>query len=124
MFEKFKDGQGNFKESLTCDVRGMLSLYEATHLRIHGEDILEEALSFTTSHLQSVAENSASPLSKQITHALRQPLHKNLPRLETKRYICSYQDHPLYNEVLLRFAKLDFNILQQQHQKELRDIAR
>ncbi|XP_022753968.1 (-)-germacrene D synthase-like [Durio zibethinus] len=123
MFEKFKDGQGNFKESLTCDVRGMLSLYEATHLRIHGEDILEEALAFTTTHLHSMAATSPSPLSEQISHALRQPLHKNLPRLEAKRYVSSYQEDSLHNEVLLRFAKLDFNILQQQHRKELRDIT-
>ncbi|WRX28422.1 Terpene synthase [Theobroma cacao] len=91
MFEKFKDNQGNFKESLTYDVRGMLSLHEATHLRVHGEDILEEALAFTTTHLQSVAATSASSLSKQISHALRQSLHKNLPRLEANRYIRSCQ---------------------------------
>ncbi|XVE80200.1 hypothetical protein DITRI_Ditri14bG0120600 [Diplodiscus trichospermus] len=124
MFDKFKDCQGNFKESLTCDIQGMLSLYEATHLRIHGEYILEEALAFTTTHLQSMAATLGSHLQQQISHALRQPLHKNLPRLEAKRYMCSYQEDSLHNEVLLRFAKLDFNILQQQHRKELRDIAR
>ncbi|EOY12839.1 Terpene synthase 21, putative isoform 3 [Theobroma cacao] len=102
----------------------MLSLYEATHLRVHGEDILEEALAFTTTHLQSVAATSASSLSKQISHALRQSLHKNLPRLEANRYIRSCQEDPLHNEVLLRFAKLDFNILQREHRKELCDIAR
>ena len=36
------------QESLNSDVRGMLSLYEATHLRVHGEDILDEALAFCT----------------------------------------------------------------------------
>ena len=43
MFNKFKDGKGHFKESLKTDVSGMLSLYEATHLGVHGEDILDEA---------------------------------------------------------------------------------
>ncbi|XP_048441589.1 (-)-germacrene D synthase-like [Pyrus x bretschneideri] len=54
MFNKFKDvNNAKFKESLTNDVVGLLSLYEATHLRVHGGDILEEALSFTTTHLES-----------------------------------------------------------------------
>ncbi|KAL4619518.1 hypothetical protein ACB092_06G084800 [Castanea dentata] len=64
IFNKFKDNEGNFKESLVHDVQGMLHLYEATHMRVHGEDIL------------------------------------------------------------LKFAKLDFNILQKQHQKELSHISR
>ncbi|BFG29331.1 hypothetical protein CerSpe_156050 [Prunus speciosa] len=53
IFNNFKDGDGKFKESLVNDVVGLLSLYEATHLRNHGEDILDEALTFTTTHLES-----------------------------------------------------------------------
>ncbi|KAL1352264.1 hypothetical protein HN51_016257 [Arachis hypogaea] len=33
------------------DVEGLLSLYEASHLRIHGEDILDENLPFTLNPL-------------------------------------------------------------------------
>ncbi|XVF70502.1 hypothetical protein PTKIN_Ptkin11bG0166900 [Pterospermum kingtungense] len=43
-FTKFKDEKGNFKASLTSDVRGLLELYEAAHLGVHGEEILEELL--------------------------------------------------------------------------------
>ena len=39
IFSKFKDNMGNFKESLVNDVKGMLSFYEATHMRVHGKDI-------------------------------------------------------------------------------------
>ncbi|KAF2315798.1 hypothetical protein GH714_040336 [Hevea brasiliensis] len=52
VFNKFKDSQGNVKDSLVNDHRGMLSMYEAMHLRVHGEDILDEALAFTTAHLE------------------------------------------------------------------------
>ena len=55
MFSKFKNGDGKFKESLVNDVVGLLSLYEAAHLMIRGEDVLEEALTFTTTHLESAA---------------------------------------------------------------------
>ena len=52
VFNKFKDNRVNFKESLIKDVRGMLSLYEATHVRVYGEDMLDETLKFTTIHLK------------------------------------------------------------------------
>lgn len=123
VFNKFKDSQGNFKDALVNDHRGMLSLYEATHLRVHGEDILEEALAFTTAHLESMV-SPGMPLAPQITHALKQPIRKGLPRLEARRYISIYEGESSCNPVLLSFAKLDFNILQKQHQKELSDIAK
>ncbi|KAE7997877.1 hypothetical protein FH972_002473 [Carpinus fangiana] len=63
MFTKFKNNKGNFKESLINDVQGMLSLYEAAHLRGHGEDILDEALVFTAIHLESVASHLSPPLA-------------------------------------------------------------
>ena len=57
MFNEFKDEKANFKKALVRDVRGMLGLYEAVHLRVNGEDILDEALAFTTTHLRSMVEH-------------------------------------------------------------------
>ncbi|KAL0459219.1 UNVERIFIED_CONTAM: 5-epiaristolochene synthase [Sesamum latifolium] len=42
---------GEFEETLTGDAKGLLSLYEAANVRIHGEDLLEDAVAFTTHHL-------------------------------------------------------------------------
>ncbi|TXG67320.1 hypothetical protein EZV62_008595 [Acer yangbiense] len=127
VFNKFKDSNGNFKESLVTDIKGMLSLYEATHLRVHGEDILEEALAFTTSHLESMAASQLinSPLlAEHVNGALNRPIRRGLQRLDARHYMSVYQEDPLHNKVLLTFAKLDFNILQNLHQKELSDISR
>ncbi|CAL9017341.1 unnamed protein product, partial [Prunus brigantina] len=125
MFNKFKEGDGKFKDSLVDDVVGLLSLYEATQLRIHGEDILEETLTFTTTHLESETHHLSPPLlSKQVTYALCYPLWKGYPRLEARHYLSIYQDNDSHNETLLTFAKLDFNLLQQVHQKELSEISR
>ncbi|XP_040987076.1 (-)-germacrene D synthase-like [Juglans microcarpa x Juglans regia] len=123
MFNKFKDSKENFKGSLCNDVKGILSLYEATHLRVKGEDILDEALVFTTTHLESVASQLSGPLAAQVTHALKQPIRKGLQRLEARHYFSVYQEDASHDKVLLKFAKLDFNLLQKVHQKELSDIA-
>ncbi|KAA8523756.1 hypothetical protein F0562_010179 [Nyssa sinensis] len=74
VFNKFKDNKGKFMESLIIDVRGMLSLYEATHLKVYGEDILDEALAFTTAHLESLASNLSNPVATQVMHALERPI--------------------------------------------------
>ncbi|KAL1174647.1 hypothetical protein V6Z11_A04G029200 [Gossypium hirsutum] len=106
VFNKFKDEQGNFKSSMTSDVPGLLELYEASYLRVHGEDILDEAISFTTNHLRLVVASLDYPLSEQVSHALKQSIRRGLPR------------------ALLEFAKIDFNMLQLLHRKELSEICR
>ncbi|KAK7842868.1 (-)-germacrene d synthase [Quercus suber] len=112
VFNKFKDEDGQFKESLTSNVEGMLAFYEATHLRVHGEDILDEALEFTTTHLKSTSSIIGNPLATQITHALKQPLHKGIPRLEARRYITVYEKDASHNKILRKLSILDFNLVQ------------
>ncbi|XP_004303550.1 PREDICTED: (-)-alpha-pinene synthase-like [Fragaria vesca subsp. vesca] len=129
IFKRFKDANDNFKEGLTSDLPGMLSFYEATHLRIHGEDILEDGLHFTTAHLESSANDVNHPLAAQITQALERPLRKFPERLYARHYISIFPDDPksLHHEavaLLLKLAKLDFNLVQSLHKKELSEIIR
>ncbi|KAL4354534.1 hypothetical protein GQ457_06G021640 [Hibiscus cannabinus] len=84
-FNKFRDEEGRFRESLISDVKGMLELYEAAHFQVHGENILEEALSFTKFHLELAETKVEYPLSTQIADALNRPLRKSLPRLVVER---------------------------------------
>ncbi|GMP68098.1 hypothetical protein CsSME_00027828 [Camellia sinensis var. sinensis] len=124
VFNKFKDDNGKIRESLIGDVRGLLSLYEAAHLRLRGEDILDEALSFTITHLESAVPNLSNIVQEQVIHALNQPIHKGLTRLEATRYFFFYEQDDSHNKVLLNFAQLDFNLLQKMHQWELSEITR
>lgn len=124
IFGGFKDDRGKFKVSLINDVTGMLNLYEAAHLRIRGEDILDEALAFTTSHLESMVTQVSPQLSDEILHALNRPIRRGLPRLEAVYYIDLYsRDDSKDKAILLKFAKLDFCMLQVIHRKELSIIT-
>ncbi|XVF04023.1 hypothetical protein REPUB_Repub05bG0044900 [Reevesia pubescens] len=124
VFNKFKDEEGKFKSSLTSDVPGLLELYEASYMRVHGDDILDEAISFTTTHLTLAPTTLDYPLSEQVAHALKQSIRRGLPRVEARQYINIYQNLKSHNKALLEFAKIDFNLLQLLHRKELSEICR
>ncbi|KAK9209542.1 hypothetical protein WN944_001909 [Citrus x changshan-huyou] len=126
VFEKFKDDEGKFKASLVKDVQGILSLYEAGNLAIRGEDILDEAIAFTRTHLKSMASDDVCPnnLAEQINHALDCPLRRALPRVETRFFLSVYPRVDKHDKTLLKFAKVDFNLVQRIHQKELSAITR
>ncbi|XP_039022280.1 (+)-delta-cadinene synthase isozyme XC14-like [Hibiscus syriacus] len=125
-FNKFKDDEGSFSKSLTSDVKGLLELYEAAHLLVHGEHILQEALAFTTTHLELAKATGIVeyPLSALVSNALYLPLRKALPRLEARRYISIYQEDASHDKTLLKFAELDFNLLQNLHKEELCKLSR
>ncbi|KAL3500740.1 hypothetical protein ACH5RR_039833 [Cinchona calisaya] len=124
IFNQFVDANGKFKEYLSSDIRGLLSLYEAVHLRTHGDNILEEALNFTTTHLTRGADNMDPTLAKQVKYALKQPLYKGIPRYEACRYISIYEEDESNNKLLLRLAKLDYHLLQMLHKQDLSEILR
>ncbi|XP_042066776.1 (-)-5-epieremophilene synthase STPS3-like isoform X2 [Salvia splendens] len=117
--------EGKFQEGLKSDAKGLLSLYEASYLRTHGETILDDALAFTTANLKIMATNLGSPLKEQVGHALVQPLHFNIPRVEARRFISMYEEEEEQkNETLVKFAKIDFNLLQNMHKEELSETSR
>lgn len=121
IFKKFLDAEGKFGECLVNDVPGMLALYEAAHLRTHGDNILGDALAFTGNLLQP--SKLSGPIAELVSHALVQPYWRGLPRLEAKHYIDIYEKIPSHNSTLLMLAKLDFNMLQSLHKEELKEIS-
>ncbi|XP_010545918.1 PREDICTED: alpha-humulene/(-)-(E)-beta-caryophyllene synthase-like [Tarenaya hassleriana] len=118
VFERFKYENGKFKEYLG-DAKGMLSLYEAAHWNTRDEDILDEALVFSKSRLQVLASKSSPHIRERIKNTLKHPYPRGITRIETRQYISYYQEEVPHDETLLKFAKLDFNILQLLHREEL-----
>lgn len=124
IFAKFVDANGKFKETLSSDIKGLLSLYEAAQVRTRKDSILEEALTFTLVHLKREPLQASSTLAKQVKSALKRAVHKGSLRIEARHYISAYEEEECHNELLLRFAKLDYNMLQMLHKEELVEIIR
>ncbi|CAN0907152.1 (-)-germacrene D synthase, partial [Linum grandiflorum] len=108
VLSKFKDGRGNFKEELSTDVKGLLSLYEAAYYRVNEEELLDEALEFTTTHLKPIAK-SAGSLASKVGHSLKYPILKGLPIAESRHFMSVYQQDENHSEAILKLGKLDFN---------------
>jgi len=119
VFKKFTNSKGKFAETIRSDVKGMVSLYEAAHLRVHGEEILENALIFTTNFLKSIAKSS-----EQARRALKHPLHQTMLRVGNRHFISVYEKDESRNDTLLRLAKMDFNRLQMLHRRELSQLQK
>ncbi|XP_058071038.1 alpha-terpineol synthase, chloroplastic-like [Magnolia sinica] len=123
-FNRFMDDSSSFKTSLCNDVKGMLSLYEASYLALDGETTLDEAKAFTYKHLKGLKGNIDSNLKNLVEHALELPLHWRMLRLEARWYIDTYERMEDMNPLLLELAKLDFNVMQTVYHGELRKMSR
>ncbi|KAF8645556.1 hypothetical protein HU200_066148 [Digitaria exilis] len=122
-FNRFKDTNGRFNIDIINEPKGLLSLYNAAHLLTHDELELEEAICFARLHLESMTHNLTYPLSDQVKRALYLPLPRTVRRIEALHYMLEYEHEPSYNPIILELAKIDFNILQNRHLKELKDLS-
>ncbi|KAF8721048.1 hypothetical protein HU200_023462 [Digitaria exilis] len=123
-FNRFKDENGNFSVDDTNDARGLLSLYNAAYLFTHGEAELEDAILFARQHLESMKNNLEYPLAQQVNRALHLPLPRAFKRVEALHYISEYKGEPTHKPSILELAKLDFDLLQRLHLKELKALSR
>lgn len=111
MFDKFRDDTGSFSSSLCSDPRGLLSLYNAAHMAVPGEVVLDDAIVFTRGQLvgiKSKLPRFRSPISKQISRALDIALPRFTRRLETMHYITEYEHEEAHDSLILELARLNF----------------
>ncbi|TYI63730.1 hypothetical protein E1A91_D09G036500v1 [Gossypium mustelinum] len=121
VFSGFMDEMGNFKSSLCEDCKGLLNLYEASHLSMEDEGILDTARHFAAKQLQQYLKQKKLDeyVRMLVEHALELPLHWRVSRLEARWFIDVYEKREKRNPILLELAKLDFNIVQAVYQDDL-----
>ncbi|XP_037411511.1 beta-sesquiphellandrene synthase-like [Triticum dicoccoides] len=120
VFHKFEDKQGGFVQS---DTNSLLSLYNAAHLSIKGEDVFDMAFSFTRRHLLGALENLESAFAGEVSSSLLTPPFRRVGILEARNYLSCYTNKVTRNEAILELAKLNFNILQLHFCEELKDVT-
>lgn len=119
------DDTGNFMTSLSQNIKGMLGLYEASHLLVEGENMMDKAKAFSSRALKDLNKGNIDPyLAEEVAHALEVPSHWRVPWSEAKWYINAYERREHINPTLLELAKLNFNMVQATHQEELKEIYR
>ncbi|KAJ4951845.1 hypothetical protein NE237_028677 [Protea cynaroides] len=121
VFDNFKDKKGHFKQELSGDIRGLMSLYEASQLGIEGEDTLDQANEFAHKHLSAKMMNLEPELAKVVGDTLEHPYHKNLARFKARYYLSPHQTYK-WVSVVKELAMMDFSMVQCLYLEELQHI--
>lgn len=118
------DNKGCFKLELSEDIRGMISLYEASQLGIKWEDILDEVGDFDQKYLNAAMTVVEPNIARVIGDTLEHPYHKSLATFKAKHYLKNLYGTYGWISLLQELAKIDFNIVRSLHQRELLQITK
>ncbi|KAK6919441.1 Terpene synthase, metal-binding domain [Dillenia turbinata] len=117
IYDRFKEESGQFKADLCNDVKASL-------FGLEDENTIDDSKVFATKLLKDLSEAKLSPLmAGKMNHAFYMPLHWRLNRVEARWFIDTYSEEINKNLLLLEFAKMDFNLVQSIHQKEVRKLS-
>ncbi|KAI9198954.1 hypothetical protein LWI28_025014 [Acer negundo] len=130
VFTGFMDEKGRFLLS-TCKqtkTKGVIELFEASHLVFEGENILVEAKAFSTKTLKCCAPSSTDQgsdlITKTVSRALELSTHWRVHWFNVKWNLNLYEKNRDMNKLLFELSKLNFNMVQATLQNDLREISR
>lgn len=134
VLNKFKDETGKFKQELSNDTKGLMSLFEASHLAIQGEDILDEAREFSTQLLKTSLKNAEQLEATIIGSTLSHPCLRSLPRLTAQNFLHNFEvslkflhnlvDANGWTNEVQHLARMDLNMTQITLQSETTEVYR
>ncbi|CAN6374638.1 unnamed protein product [Urochloa humidicola] len=121
VFVQFRDDEGNISSD---DMKSVMMLYDAAHLRIQDEEILDNIISFNRSHLLSMIKTTLEPaILEEVKCTLDTPRFRRVERVEARRFILEYEKNVERDDTILEFAKLDYSIMQVLYCKELKELT-
>ncbi|XP_019171834.1 PREDICTED: (3S,6E)-nerolidol synthase 1-like isoform X2 [Ipomoea nil] len=124
VFTRFTSEEGKFNEELSKDIKGLMALYEASHLSIQGEDILEEAARFSSESLMANMTSLDDCQAIIVKKTLQYPHHKSLAKFTAKIIIENMRFENEWEASLVDLATMDYSITQSLYQEEFRQILR
>ncbi|KAG0499157.1 hypothetical protein HPP92_003848 [Vanilla planifolia] len=124
VFTKFLDEDGDLLNlGSTQSIEDLLGLYEASYFLTPDEKIIEKAAYHARNHLELLADDLNPYMKQMVSRALQIPRLKRVERLEARQFINVYELQQNRIEMLLEFAKLDFQCVQSLHHEELRHLS-
>uniref|UniRef100_M4D7Q3 Terpene synthase metal-binding domain-containing protein n=1 Tax=Brassica campestris TaxID=3711 RepID=M4D7Q3_BRACM len=129
-FEKIDDMIANEHDLYTISIFFWVfrtygyNMSAAAHLRTTRDYIMDEALSFTMEHMESLAGRARPHLSRLIQNALGLSQHWNMEILVAMEFISFYEQEEDHDETLFKFSKLNFKLLQLIYVKELKMVTK
>ncbi|XP_050893879.1 (3S,6E)-nerolidol synthase 1 isoform X2 [Lathyrus oleraceus] len=125
VFNKFKNKEEKFDPKLGENIKGMIDLFEASHLSMAEEDILDGAKEFSMKILKEKVAQLDNREAMFVRKTLEYPFHKTLPMFTSRNF---YYGH-LYGtnkwfDSLKELAKVDFSFLQHLRHQEIIEISK
>ncbi|XP_076925724.1 (3S,6E)-nerolidol synthase 1-like [Bidens hawaiensis] len=116
IFEQFKGKNDEFVDNLKSDIRGLMELYEASHLCIEGDDILDEAAIFSSHMLQKSLNFLDDKEAKMVKYTLENPHRRNFT---------SFSLHKDFDaKILKELAELESRMVKSIRKTEINEIIR
>ncbi|KAK6119396.1 hypothetical protein DH2020_046858 [Rehmannia glutinosa] len=128
IFGEFMDEDGGFKfkdGANYSDTKGVLALYEASHLSMEGEEILNEAAICSYQYLNDkLTCFDHEDQVKMVKHCLLYPQHKSLAHFMAKDFIQSLNGQYGWEILLQELAELEFASLESLHKDEILQVVK
>ncbi|XP_042757023.1 probable terpene synthase 4 isoform X2 [Lactuca sativa] len=119
VFAGFKQKNGIFLEEMTEDVKGLMTLYEASQLSIEGEHILEEAADFSSHALKEMIPFLDQDEAIMVKNTLEHSYQKTSSTFMVKKFIKHYS-----GTTMSQLAEMELAKLQALHRTEVTQIFR
>ncbi|KAI3456387.1 hypothetical protein Pfo_013050 [Paulownia fortunei] len=110
------DDEEKLITSSHSDDKARAEIFEASHLSMEGESLLDRAKAFATKNLRRLNSNDDD---QEKIYSAKCPSHWSVSWFNAKKH-----KHAHNKSILHRLAGLSFNIVQVQHQKDLKEILR
>ncbi|KAK1426565.1 hypothetical protein QVD17_15241 [Tagetes erecta] len=119
VFESYIRKDTKFMENVKYDIRGLMELYEASHLCIEGENILDEAAIFSSHMLQKTLSFLDDKEARMVRYTLENPHRRNFTWFNLLNSSKDTDD-----TILKELAQLNYTMAKSINKMEINEILR
>ncbi|KAL3832947.1 hypothetical protein ACJIZ3_007683 [Penstemon smallii] len=125
VFTCFMNSKGEFKNIHTDDTKGLLALYEASHVGLEEEEILDEAEKFSRHFLCAKLPQIDGDQARVVKYALQNPHHKSMGRHMANEFLENLDCENEVEEISLLhdLAKMELSIVGILYQEEVLQVV-